>query len=399
MSDLEKNIEGRGPTALRANPLAPASGEYVGGAAMMTTPPAAKLQSYRLALPHADGASAQAGEGVAHVAHAGPPAASAGREARQAEDLAGISAAMSRPGSRTTRDPLMLRAATPRPRGGWRALAYDVTSGRWNPGPSPGELQERRREARIAAPLQRRHVTAFFCLKGGVGKTSTTAATSMALANLRPDPVFAIDANPDAGDLAERLVGTACTGITNLAKEVDAVRSLEDLSRFTVTSGRLTVLPGDPNPVLGDSLGAGDFERILDVVGTYYSLVQVDCGTGVTHPLMGGVLAHAGTVVIPATWSITGARRAAETVDWLHGNGFAHLAASCIVVLTAKDVVSRRVDRDAVLHHLGTSADLVVVPPDPHVADGARLDWEHLAKPTREAYLEIAAALADRFQR
>lgn len=292
----------------------------------------------------------------------------------------------------------MLRAATLRPRSGWRSLAYDITAGRWNPGPSPREQREREREEQIARHLQRRHVTAFFCLKGGISKTSTTAATSLALADLRPDPVFAIDANPDAGDLVERLVGESHAGITELARNIEQIGSLEDLSRYTVTTGRLTVLPGEPNPVLGDSLRASDFERVLEVVGTYYSLVQVDCGTGVTHPLMRGILAHTDTAVIPAAWSITGARRAAETIDWLATNGFEKLARSCIVVLTAKDMVSRSVDRDAVLHHLRKASDLVVVPADPHVADGARLRWEQLARPTQEAYLDIAAAITRRFE-
>ncbi len=292
----------------------------------------------------------------------------------------------------------MLRRRAPRPRQGWQALAYDLSGGRWNPGLSEKERKVRDREHQIATQLRGKHVTAFFCLKGGISKTSTTAATSIALSNLRPDPVFAIDANPDAGDLAERLVGERQSGITALAAHVGEIDSLDALSRYTVTAGRLTMLPGEPNPILGDSLGADDFERIMGVVQRYYSFVQVDCGTGVTHPLMSGILRFADTAVIPAAWSITGAKRAAETIQWLEDNGFADLAKTSIVVLTAKDVVSRNVDKDAVLGHLSKAGDLVVVPADPHVADGALLDWEHLQAQTQEAYLEIAAAITRRFE-
>ena len=207
-----------------------------------------------------------------------------------------------------------------------------------------------------------------------------------------------LDANPDAGDLAERVVGKRLSGITDLARNVERIDSLDALSQYTVTSGRLTVLPGEPSPTLGDSLTSGDFRRVMEVVQQYYSFVQVDCGTGVTHPLMEGILEYADTVVVPAAWSITGARRAAETIRWLRDNGFAHLARTSIVVLTAKDVVSRNVDKEAVLEHLGQAADLVVVPADPHVADGAVIDWDLLAPATREAYLEIAAAITSRFR-
>ncbi|MDO5627654.1 MAG: hypothetical protein Q4G43_04960 [Mobilicoccus sp.] len=295
--------------------------------------------------------------------------------------------------------PPMIRQRERRPRTGWRSVAYNASGGRWNPGLSAKEARIRDREARIATQLRGRHVTAFFCLKGGISKTSTTAATSIALSNLRPDPVFAIDANPDAGDLAERLVGDRLAGITRLAHDIDKVTSLDELARYTATSGRLTVLPGEPNPTLGNSLSSRDFENVMHVVQRYYSFVQVDCGTGVTHPLMAGILKFANTVVIPAAWSITGAKRAAESIEWLEEHGFEDLARTSIVVLTAKDIVSRSVDKEAVTQHLWKAGDLIVVPADPHVADGARLDWDQLRPATREAYLDIASAITGRFAR
>ncbi len=291
----------------------------------------------------------------------------------------------------------MLRPPLPKPRTGWRALAYRWSGGSWNPGLSDKEQRQRDREAQIATQLRGRHVTAFFCLKGGISKTSTTAAVSTALANPRPDPVFAIDANPDAGDLAERLIGEQMSGITALSRHVEEVITLEDLSRYTVTAGRLTVLPGEPNPRLGASLSSNDFEQILQTVQRFYSNVLVDCGTGVTHPLMSGILRFTTTAVIPAAWSITGARRAMETILWLRDNGFAHLADSCIVVLTAKDIVSKSVDKDAVRRHLAAGSELIVVPADPHMADGGLLDWEQLRPRTREAFLDIAEAVTRRF--
>lgn len=291
----------------------------------------------------------------------------------------------------------MYRVRPPRPKLGWQGFVYRITGGWWNPGLSEKEQRRRDRKRQIATQLHGKHATAFFCLKGGISKTSTTAATSIALSNLRPDPVFAIDANPDAGDLSERLVGRQLSGITALAREIDEVDSREDLSRYTVTSARLTLLPGEPNPVLGGSLSSHDFERILTAIRRYYSYVQVDCGTGVTHPIMSGILKYATTAVIPAAWSVTGARRAAETIAWLQDNGFEDLARSSIVVLTAKDVVSRSVDKEAVLEHLSQAADLVVVPADPHLADGGTIDWDQLRPKTREAFLDIAEAITRRF--
>ena len=62
-------------------------------------------------------------------------------------------------------------------------------------------------------------------------------------------------------------------------------------------------------------------------------------------------------------------------------------------MLTAKDIVSRSVDKDAVLEHLGKAGDLIVVPADPHMADGGTIDWDVLRPQTREAFLDIAEDL------
>lgn len=68
-------------------------------------------------------------------------------------------------------------------------------------------------------------------------------------------------------------------------------------------------------------------------------------------------------------------------------------------MLTAKDIVSKSVDKDAVTQHLWKAGDLIVVPADPHVADGALLEWDQLRSQTREAYLDIASAITARFGR
>ena len=92
----------------------------------------------------------------------------------------------------------MVRPRRTRPRMGWRALAYTASGGLWNPGLSEKEQRHRDRESQIATQLRGKHVTAFFCLKGGVSKTSTTAATSVALADLRR---HAVDVPPDLSSL------------------------------------------------------------------------------------------------------------------------------------------------------------------------------------------------------
>ena len=58
-----------------------------------------------------------------------------------------------------------------------------------------------------ARPLPGAHRVAVTSIKGGVGKTTVAACLGLVLAEHRGDRVVALDANPDAGTLADRLTG------------------------------------------------------------------------------------------------------------------------------------------------------------------------------------------------
>lgn len=292
----------------------------------------------------------------------------------------------------------MLRERRLVPDSGARRLVHVLTGGLVNLGPSAVQVRERERMRRIQRPLRGAHVTTYLCLKGGIAKTSTCAGTALTAAAHRPEAVVAGDFNPDAGDLAERVLGReGLAGVNRLAEQVDRVHSIAELSRFLETEGRLTVLPGEPDPQLGESLSSHQFNAVIEVLSCYYSSIHVDAGTGITHPIMPGILARTDTLVVPAAYSITGAKRAADTLKWLRNNKFERLADSAIVALTAKDQVSRDVDKAAVRAQFD-GASLVVVPQDPHLADGALVRLDRMQPGTREAFAEIAALIADRYR-
>jgi len=95
----------------------------------------------------------------------------------------------------------VLRARRARPQSGWRKRLLTMTGGKVNLGLS---AEDRRRAAQLEAartPVRGTHRVAVISLKGGVGKTTTTAALGSMFANLRGDRVIAVDANPDRGTL------------------------------------------------------------------------------------------------------------------------------------------------------------------------------------------------------
>ena len=300
---------------------------------------------------------------------------------------------------------LFVKEQKPRPVGGFRGAMYNLTGGAWNMGPGAKQRQEDELARRISRQLQGSYNTAVLSLKGGIGKTSTTVGVGLTLAEYRGDAPCAIDANPDSGDLVERALGegiyqqSSPRTITDLLKNIESVDSLTALARYMHHAGRLHLIAGEQDPEVSDSLTAAEYLRIRKLISSYYSVALTDCGTGVTHNAMSGILQSADNLVIAAGYAVSGAKRARSTLHWLASHGYEDLARNAIVVITDKDEVSSRVDKDAIEEHLsGICRELIAVPHDRGVADGDLVTLDVLKPETRRAYREIAAAIVDGYR-
>ncbi|TQJ33588.1 MinD/ParA family ATP-binding protein [Arthrobacter sp. SLBN-122] len=300
---------------------------------------------------------------------------------------------------------LFVKEQKPRPVGGFRGALYNLTGGAWNLGPGPKQRQEDELGRRISRQLQGSYNTAILSLKGGIGKTSTTVGVGLTLAEYRGDAPCAIDANPDSGDLVERALGEGIyqqaspRTITDLLENIESINSLTALARYMHHAGRLHLIAGEQDPEVSDSLTAEEYLRIRKLISSYYSVALTDCGTGVTHNAMSGILQSADNLVIAAGYAVSGAKRARSTLHWLASHGYEDLARNAIVVITDKDEVSSRVDKDAIEEHLsGICRELIAVPHDRGVADGDLVTLDVLKPETRRAYKEIAAAIVDGYR-
>ncbi|CAH0190623.1 ESX-1 secretion-associated protein EspI [Arthrobacter sp. Bi83] len=295
-----------------------------------------------------------------------------------------------------------VRPDRPRPTSGVRGVLYSATGGFVNLGPSAKDQDEAELERRIARPLSGSFNTAVLSLKGGIGKTSTTVGVGMILAEYRGDHPCAIDANPDSGDLAERALGEMLyqkvkpRTVTDIVRDIDAISSLTALTDYMHHANRLHLVAGEQDPALSDALTADEYLKIKKLVSQYYSVTLTDCGTGVSHPAMAGVLPEATNLVIASGYAVSGAKRARNTLQWLAEHGYENLARNAIVVVTDKDQVSNRVNKRAIEEHLaGYCRRLITVPHDRGVADGDRISLDKISAGTRRSYKEIAAAIVD----
>ena len=170
------------------------------------------------------------------------------------------------------------------------------------------------------------HRVAVLSLKGGVGKTVTAVGLGATLASLRGDRVMAVDANPDRGTLGDKVRLETAATIRDLLNEQGQIRRYADVRAFTTQAAEPPGSAGlRPGPAVSVAFSAEDYCDVARVLEHYYSICITDCGTGLLHSAMAGVLRLADQIVLVSSPSVDGARSASATLDWLDAHGYGDL--------------------------------------------------------------------------
>ncbi|WP_179275963.1 MinD/ParA family ATP-binding protein [Rhodococcus sp. 06-235-1A] len=282
---------------------------------------------------------------------------------------------------------------------GWRRGVHRLTGGVINPGESTAEERYRNQVERIRQPVLGDYRIAFLSLKGGVGKTTTTLGLGSTFASLRGDCVIAVDANPDFGTLGERVPRQTASTVRDLLAAAPNIRRYSDIREHTSQSpSRLEVLAGERDPAASEMFGEEDYRAVIEMLQVYYNLILTDCGTGIMHSAMNGVLQLANALVLVSSPAVDGARSAAATLDWLELHGYGHLVERTVVVISSVRPGSSAVDMNLLQQHfLERCRAVLVIPFDEHLAEGAVVDLDLLRPQTRSAFVELAAMVADDF--
>jgi MinD-like ATPase involved in chromosome partitioning or flagellar assembly len=287
------------------------------------------------------------------------------------------------------------------PGSGWRRTVYQATGGLVRVGESAANLRRRDLVNRARTPVAGgHHRVAVMSLKGGVGKTTTTAGLGATLASLRGDRVIAVDANPDRGTLSDKVRLETSATVRDLLNERDQVSRYADVRAFTSqASSRLEVLASDRDPGVSVAFSAEDYRQVCRMLEHYYSICITDCGTGLLHSAMSGVLQLADHIVLVSSASVDGARSASATLDWLDAHDYGDLVRDAAVVLSAIRPRSKStVDLDRLEQHFAARCRAVVrIPYDSHLEEGAEVELDQLSAETAEAYLTLAAVVGDGF--
>ena len=296
-------------------------------------------------------------------------------------------------------DELMLPAAVPVPTIGWRRVVHRATGSAVNLGPGPRERHLAEIHERLCTPVTGSRRIVVMSRKGGVGKTTMTFALGSTFASLRGDRVIAVDANPDAGNLAHRVSRPNDLTITDVLAHLGGITSYAQLRSYTsqAAESRLEVLASDDDPRIGMALDREDYHHLIGLLDRYYNLIILDTGTGILDSANQGLLAEADQIVLVSRPGIDGGRAAALTLDWLDEHDHSDMVRSAVVVINAVRPGVGAPLEPIVEHFERRCERVVTVPWDPALETGAQTMLASLREATREGLVEVAAAVADGF--
>ena len=293
----------------------------------------------------------------------------------------------------------MMRMRRRAPQRGWQKFVYRATGGRINPGPSAAELHEQELIGRISRPLNGCWRVSSVAIKGGVGKSTTSVMLGHVVASMRGDRVVALDANPDAGTLGYRIRRQTSKTVKDLLNDASNLERFADVRAYTSQApSRLEVIASDNDPRVSEAFDDGDYREVSSILERFYSVIITDCGTGILHSTMRGILDLSDQLIVVTAPSLDGGRSAALTLDWLDQHDRRDLVENAVVVINSirpKGLIDLTELEE---HFRQRCREVIRVPFDPHLEAGAETSLEELMPDTRAAYMELAAAVADGFR-
>ncbi|MBA6441310.1 hypothetical protein H3T12_44215 [Streptomyces sp. GMR22] len=263
--------------------------------------------------------------------------------------------------------------------------------------------QRQRKLDLIRTPLPSCHRVAVISRPVSAGRTITTLALGAVLAGERQDQVIAVDAMPGGDSLSRRVDGRSEGTVHDLARAGLPIDDADSIRRFTsrLPSG-LEVLVGDTTPMslVGRAAPIDDMEyrRVMTLLAPHYPIVLSDSDTGALHGSMRGIVDLADQLIIVTTPSVEHMRSAHSTLDRLAEDGHAALVRRAITVINMSH------DVPWTDHYEGLAAGfrdrcrgVAVVPYDGHLATRGEIDLQRLAPRTLDAYIDLAALVAEGF--
>ncbi|THV39573.1 chromosome partitioning ATPase [Glycomyces buryatensis] len=256
---------------------------------------------------------------------------------------------------------------------------------------------------RLRRDLGRSKVVAFINPKGGVHKTTATVLASAAMGAARNGGVIAWDDNELRGTLGLR-AGSARHGrtIRHLVEHLDQVEAAgvhlpEHLDEFLRHSseGTFDVLAGDEDPKLQRQLDPTTVLRVLDILTRTHQIVCIDTGNNVESQNWRTVVGNVDRLVVTTVPREDAAFSADWMLDLLEENGYGELVRNAVTLLSMPTPNAGPLLTDLQRHFGTRTRACAVVPYDPALEAGSKIEFSALRPDTRVAWFEAAATIVD----
>lgn len=290
---------------------------------------------------------------------------------------------------------------------GWRGGLSRLTGGLVKLAPDQTEIRNRRARDAVQRSLRGPRTVVIINTKGGGGKTTAVYSLAATFGQARGGYVLGWDNNETRGTLAWR-----STPARHSNTAVDLLRDLErfedprnarvgDLDNYVRAQGaaQFDVLASDENAASAASIDGDAFRALHRSLSRFYRILVIDTGNNVKAPNWQAAVDLADQLVVVSSVREDTAGGASWTLDHLMEIGHADKVRNAVTILSAPKAATDP-DQKQMQHrfreHFAARTRVVIdVPFDPALVDGDSIVFDALSPATREAWLHVAAAIAE----
>ncbi|MEU5944076.1 chromosome partitioning protein [Micromonospora sp. NPDC047465] len=238
--------------------------------------------------------------------------------------------------------------------------------------------------------------------KGGAGKTVAILLLAMTFGQKRGGYVLAWDNNETQGTLGMRAQQdfhsrTVRDMLRDLGQFQGAHGRVGDLSQYVRSQGEgmFDVLASDESATGGEMLTAAAFAEIREVVSRFYKLIFVDTGNNVRAQNWQAAMDATDQLVVTMSARNDSAETAARMLDHLEQSGRQRLVRQAVTVVSMPPS-RKEIDLPAIQEHFAARTRAVLLAPYERLIDtGEPIRYAALSSATRDAWLKIAASVAE----
>lgn len=287
---------------------------------------------------------------------------------------------------------------------GWQGLVRRITGGLISPRPGKVEQVHRNAIRRVQRSLRGPRTIVVLNPKGGAHKTTATLLLAATFGIHRGGSTLAWDNNETRGTLGWRAQPSRHSNT--------AVDLLRDIGRFAdVESARVgyldnyvrgqgdaqfDVLASDEDAAASSTIDAKAFGSLHSTLSRFYRVLVIDTGNNMRASNWEAAVEAADQLVVVTTVNEETAASAAWLLDGLRQKGHQDKVSQAVTILSAPgDAAQPELSQRLHAHFSALTRVVLEVPYDPGFQSGGPLNVEVLSPQTREAWLQVTAAVAD----